>query len=448
MIRIQKGLDLPIEGIPTQEVEQARNVRQVALVGDDYVGMKPGLAVAVGDSVKLGQTLFTDKKTPGVKYASPGCGTVAAVNRGAKRKFESVVIELDGDDQETFAVGEGADPSSLGNDEIRRNLIDSGLWTSLRTRPYSKVPAPDSSPHSLFVTAMDTNPLAADAAPIIGRHAEDFATGLRALAQLTEGPIHVCTAPGVDVPGRDIERVSLSQFEGPHPAGLAGTHIHFLDPASEKKTVWYVNYQDVIAMGRFFTTGRLYVERTISLAGPAVKKPRLIQTRLGAAVDELTENQLKEEPVRVISGSVLSGRRAVGGYAFLGRYHLQISAIADKVNSQFLGWILPGMGRYSIMPVYASVLSGKGRKFSFTSSSEGSPRAIIPVGAYEKVMPMDVIPTALLKAVASNDVERAQSLGCLEMDEEDLALCSFVCPGKHDFGSLLREVLTNIEKEG
>ncbi len=448
MIRIQKGLDLPIEGAPTQQVEPAPNVRQVALVGDDYVGMKPSLAVAVDDSVKLGQLLFTDKKTPGVKYTSPGCGTVTAVNRGPKRKFESIVIELDGDDQETFAVGEGADPGSLGDDDIRRNLVDSGLWTAFRTRPYSKVPSPDSSPHSIFVTAIDTNPLAADAGPIIGRHADDFAAGLRALAHLTEGPIHVCTAPGVDVPGRDIEQVSVSEFEGPHPAGLPGTHIHFLDPASEKKTVWSVNYQDLIAIGRFFITGRLLVERTISLAGPAVTKPRLIQTRIGAAVDELTQDQLKDGPVRVISGSVLSGRHSVGGYAFLGRYHLQISAIAEKVNSQFLGWIMPGTGRYSIMPVYASALSGKDRKFPFTSSSEGSPRAIIPVGTYEKVMPLDVIPTALLKAVASNDVERAQALGCLEMDEEDLALSSFVCPGKHDFGSLLRQVLTNIEKEG
>jgi Na+-transporting NADH:ubiquinone oxidoreductase subunit A len=420
----------------------------VALVGDDYVGMKPSLAVAAGDTVKLGQTLFTDKKTPGVKYASPGCGTVKAVNRGAKRRFESIVIELEGDEQETFAVREGADPSTLSDERIRSDLVDAGLWTSLRTRPYSKVPAPDSSPHSLFVTAMDTNPLAADAAPIIGRHADDFAVGLRALARLTEGPIHVCTAPGLDVPGRDIERVSVSRFDGPHPAGLPGTHINFLDPVSEKKTVWHVNYQDVIAVGRFFITGRLYVERTISLAGPAVKKPRLIQTRIGAAVDELTWNQLKEGPVRVISGSVLSGRQAVGGHAFLGRYHLQISALADSVKRKFLGWILPGMDRYSIMPVYASVFSGKGRRFPFTTSLEGSPRAIIPVGAYEKVMPLDVIPTALLKAVASKDVERAQSLGCLEMDEEDLALCSFVCPGKHDFGSLLREVLTRIEKEG
>jgi Na+-transporting NADH:ubiquinone oxidoreductase subunit A len=448
MIRIEKGLDLPIEGAPAQEVQEPRDVRCVALVGDDYVAMKPSLAVAAGDSVKLGHTLFTDKKNPGVKFTSPGCGTVKAVNRGPKRKFESVVIELEGDDQEQFAIGEGADPSTLGGDEVRRNLIDSGLWTSFRTRPFSKIPAPESSPHSLFVTAMDTNPLAADAAPIIGRQADDFAGGLRALGQLTEGPIHVCTAPGVDVPGRDIERVSVSQFEGPHPAGLPGTHIHFLAPASESRTVWHVNYQDVIAIGRFFATGRIFVERTISLAGPAVKEPRLLQTRIGAAVAELTEGQLNEPPVRAISGSVLSGRLAQGGYAFLGRYHLQISAIVDKVNRPILGWIMPGMNRYSIMPVYGSALSDKGRKFPFTSSTEGSPRAIIPIGAYEKVMPLDVIPTALLKAVASNDVERAQSLGCLEMDEEDLALCSFVCPGKHDFGSLHRQVLTNIETEG
>lgn len=448
MFRIRRGLDLPIEGAPSQEIDQAPAVRQVALVGDDYVGMRPQFVVAEGDTVRLGQLLFTDKKTPGVRHTSPGCGRVAAIHRGPKRKFESVVIELDGDDEETFLSYEAARLTSLDGREVRRQLIESGLWTVLRTRPFGKTPPPDSAPHSIFVTAMDTNPLAPDAELVIDQAADDFAAGVAVLSRLTEAPVHVCKKAGGKLPELGKGHVSVHEFDGPHPAGLPGTHIHLLDPASEHKTVWHVGYQDVITLGAFFLTGRIPTERIISLAGPAVENPRLLRTRVGAAIGELTEGELRGDVVRVISGSVLSGRTAEKGYRYLGRFHLQISAIAEGVERKFLAWIAPGFNRYSIKPVYASALQGKARKFAFTSSLEGEPRAIIPIGMYEKVMPLDIIATELLKALVVGDLDRSQALGCLELDEEDLALCSFVCPGKHDFGPMLRDVLTRIEKEG
>ncbi len=446
--QIKKGLDLPIEGTPAPIIEAARSVRRVALVGDDYVGLKPKMAVQVGDSVKVGQVLFSDKKTPGVQYTSPGCGKVIAINRGAKRKFESVVIELDGQEAVTFPLFEASDLVTLDRDEVQKNLIAAGLWTSLRTRPYSKVPLPGSVPHAIFVTAMDTNPLALNPQPVIKEQVSDFVNGLKVLSRLTDGAVFVCRLAGADIAGNDVPNVVPAEFSGPHPAGLAGTHIHFLDPVSEHKTVWYVNYPDVISIGRLFITGRLYLERVISLAGPMVKNPRLIRTRVGANIDELVAGQLKQGNLRVISGSVLCGRHAQNGYAFLGRHHLQISVIAEGSARQFLGWMAAGFNRYSVKALYASAFFGRKRKFAFTSSAEGNKRPMVPIGSYEKVMPLDIIPAYLLRAIIVGDTDRAQALGALELDEEDLALCAFVCPGKYDYGPLLREVLTRIEKEG
>ncbi len=448
MIKIRKGLNLPIQGTPKQNIEEARPVGRVALVGDDYVGLKPKMEVQVGDSVRLGQLLFTDKKTPGVGYTSPGSGKVAAINRGAKRKFESIVIQLKGKDEEAFKSFKGKDLASLNRNEVQENLIDSGLWTALRTRPYSKVPLPDTQPHSIFVTAMDTEPLAPNAGLVIKEREDDFVNGLKVLTCLTDGPLFVCKAPGAQMPGSDIENVKTEEFAGPHPAGLPGTHIHFLDPVSDRKTVWYINYQDVIAIGRLFTTGRLFVERVVAMAGPVVKTPRLIRTRIGASMEDLIDRELTSDHVRVISGSVISGRRAAGGYAYLGRYHLQVSAIAEGREREFLGWTRAGFDRFSVKPVWASFLSGKSRKFSFTTSAEGGKRSMVPIGMYEKIMPLDIMPTFLLRAIIVGDTERAQALGCLELDEEDLALCGFVCPGKYEYGPLLRNILTHIEKEG
>jgi len=448
MIKIKKGLDLPITGSPSQSVEGVLSVRRVALVGDDYPGMKPTMTVQVGDQVKLGQLLFTDKKSPGVKYTAPGCGKIVAVNRGAKRKFESVVIELEGDEEETFDSFDRSALTAISRDKVVDILINSGMWTALRTRPFSKVPVPDSVPHSIFVTAMDTNPLAANPELYIKEYESFFVDGLKILTRLTEGRVYVCKQADAAIPGNDVPNVSQEEFTGPHPAGLPGTHIHFLDPVGPDKMVWTINYQDVIAIAKLFLSGRLFVERMISLAGPVVKTPRLVKTRIGASIEDLADGEFARDQARVISGPVLSGRQAEGGYAFLGRYHLQVSAITEGRERDFLGWLGAGSNRFSVIPVYISGLLGNSKMFAFSSSTEGNKRAMVPVGTYEKVIPLDILPTYLLRAIIVGNTEQAQALGCLELDEEDVALCSFVCPGKYNYGPLLRDVLTTIEKEG
>ncbi|MEG4314347.1 Na(+)-translocating NADH-quinone reductase subunit A [Pseudomonas sp. FIP_A4] len=445
MINIRRGLDLPVAGAPAQRIEAARPVRSVAVIGFDYPTMKPTMNVQVGDRVKLGQLLFSDKKSPGVNFTAPGAGVVSAIHRGEKRVLQSVVIDLEGDDELTFAAYSSAQLDGLTSDQVRENLQQSGLWTALRTRPYSKVPAVDAVPSSIFVTAIDTHPLAADPALIIAERADAFEAGLKTLARLAK--VFLCKAPSATLPGEGLTNVQVEAFSGPHPAGLAGTHIHFLDPVSASKSVWSIGYQDVIAIGLLFTSGRLSVERVVALAGPVVTAPRLLRTRLGANLDELTAGELQPGGNRVVSGSLLGGRTAHGAFAYLGRYHQQVSCLREGKEREMLHYLRAGAEKHSILNIYISKLMA-GKKFAFSTSTNGSPRAMVPVGNYEEVMPLDVLPTQLLRSLIVGDTEMAQKLGCLELDEEDLALCSYVCAGKYEYGPILRDNLTRIEKEG
>lgn len=451
MIKITRGLDIPLLGAPEQQITDARRVRSVALLGHDYVGMKPTMAVREGEHVKLGQPLFEDKKTPGVIYTAPGSGVVREINRGDRRVFLSLVIDLDetNEEQVEFARYDAAQFASLEREKVVANLVSSGLWTALRTRPFSKVPAPDARPHSLFVNAMDTNPLAADPEVVARQSGDDFINGINILSRLTNGTLFVCRRAGSFAGLEDHKfaaNVKVETFAGPHPSGLTGTHIHHLDPVSLKKQVWSIDYQDAIAVGKLFSTGRLSVERVIALAGPQVDKPRLLRTRLGASIEELCAGELKAGENRIISGSVLSGRTAHGVENYLGRYHLQLSVLLEGRERVLLGYLSPGTEKHSALGIYLSSLF-KGRKFALNTSTNGSPRAMVPVGSYERVMPLDILPTQLLRALIVGDIEVVQSLGGLELDEEDLALCTYVCPGKYEYGPILRDNLTRIEKE-
>lgn len=447
---IKKGLDLPITGEPKQVIEEGNSVKSVAILGLDYVGMKPTMAVSEGDKVKLGQVLFSDKKNPGVNFTSPGAGVVKSINRGEKRILQSIVIELSGKAEEVFNRYDATELNNLSAEQVKENLLTSGLWASLRTRPYGKIPAIDSTANSIFVTAIDTNPLAADPAVVIKDRANDFANGLIVVSKLTQGKTYVCKAVGADIAAANGNVIETAEFSGPHPAGLPSTHIHLIDPVNIDKFVWHLDYQAVIAIGALFTTGKLNVERVVSLAGPTVKNPRLVRTRVGANTNELVAGELQDDvESRVISGSVLYGRQASDWAAFLGYYSNQITALKEGRERELFGWIVPGKNKYSALNVYTSSVDRKfDRRFPLTTSKNGSNRAIVPVGIYENVMPLDILPTPLLKALVVGDSDQAQLLGCLELDEEDLSLFTFVDPGKHDFGPVLRANLTKIEKEG
>lgn len=458
---INKGLDLPITGAPEQKIVDAAKVTRVAIVAADYPGMKPRMHVKVGDSVKRGDPLFDDRKTEGVMFTSPGAGKVVAVNRGEFRALQSVVVELSASEREgkpapdeyrsfpTFTAGMGDTPAKLSRDVVVALLAESGLWVSLRARPHGRVPAPKAAPpHSIFVTAMDSNPLAASVDVAIAGCEKDFERGLAVVGRLTSGKVHLCKAPGGKLPTPKQAELEVQEFDGPHPAGTVGLHIHLIDPVDRNKIVWHLGYQDVIAIGRLFATGKLEVERVVSLAGPTVKKPRLLRTRAGACLDEIVAGELENVENRVISGSVLSGRQAMGEQlGYLGRYHLQISALREGREREFLGWMKPGADMFSTSGAYVSALTPS-KKFAFTTAANGSHRHMVPIGMFERVFPFDILPTFLLRALLIKDLSRAEELGVLELDEEDLALCTFVCPGKQDYGPILRDNLDTIWKEG
>ncbi|SFF58017.1 Na+-transporting NADH:ubiquinone oxidoreductase subunit A [Fontimonas thermophila] len=446
-IRLKKGLDLPIQGVPEQTVYDAPAVTTVGVVGADYIDLKPTMYVEVGDRVKLGQPLFEDKRRPGVLHTAPASGEIVAINRGARRVLQSIVIRIDGDEELTFRSWPASALGGLAAEEVREQLRLSGLWTALRTRPYSRVPRVDGSPAAIFVPCIDTRPLAADPVVVIKGQEEDFKNGLTVLSRLC-GEIWVCRAPGAAIPVPELASIRIAEFEGPHPAGLVGTHMHFLKPVGANRTNWYLGPQDVIAIGKLFTTGRIDPTRIVALGGPQVVRPRLLRTRIGACLSELITGEIKSGESRPISGSVLGGREARGWGNYLGRYHTQISVVAEGRERRFLGWINPAGERFSALNVFFSALSRGRRLMALNTSTNGSPRAMVPIGNYEKVMPLDILISPLLRALLVRDTDMAQALGALELDEEDLALCSFVCVGKHDYGPILRANLEQIEQEG
>jgi Na+-transporting NADH:ubiquinone oxidoreductase subunit A len=366
--KIKRGLDIPLAGAPDQSIHPGPRVRSVAVVGLDYVGLRAALDVSVGDRVRAGQRLFTDKKNPGIPFVAPGTGEVVAIKRGDRRALQGVVIRLDvraeagGSDYQAYGTRGVA---GLDRQRVQDQLIASGLWTAFRTRPYRKIPLAGAVPAAIFVTAMDTRPLAPDPQVIISEQADAFAAGLTVLPALTEGTVFLCHGPGVDYPRPDHPRLVTAEFEGPHPAGLAGTHIHFLAPVDASRTVWTVGYQDVIAIGHLFLQGVLWTERVVALAGPMVRRPRLVRTRLGAAIGDLLVGELPNVECRVISGSVLDGRRVAGMGGYLGRYHNQASVLAEGRHRELFGWIKPGFDKFSAANVFASSLFGRGRRFAW-----------------------------------------------------------------------------------
>jgi len=443
---LARGLDLRIAGAPDMgTIEDAPPVRSVALLGADAPGVRPDLRVDPGDRVRLGQTLWVDRRRPELRFTAPGAGRVRAVERGAQRRLEAVVIDLEGDETEGFDPVAPAEVAGLPGPRLRALMLASGLWTTLRARPFSRIPDPDETPRAIFVTAMESEPLAPPAEPIIDAQRDAFALGVTALTRLTAGPIHVCTRPGAAAPVPDLESVTVTTFEGPHPAGLPGTHIHLLGPGIAGSAAWHLGYPEVIALGQLLVTGRLPTERVVSLAGPAVARPRLVRTRVGANTDDLLRGGLRDERCRVLSGSVLSGRQAMGWGAHLGRLHRQVSALTEDDAPAGFGWLAPRRGGRA-RRVLGSLRRRTRAGGDDTTSLHGRRGPFFPLERLERVVPLDLWLAPLLRALLVGDVEAAEELGALELSEEDLALVTYLCPGKLEYGALLRSALDEIQK--
>ena len=447
MIRTKRGLDLPIDGAPRQEVSEGPEISRVGIVGYDYPGLKPSMHVSIGDQVVPGQPLFSDKKVPGLKFCSPLTGEIVAINRGEKRVLESVEIEIGPDYCEPlYKPVEQSNILELGREEVLNQLVDSGQWLAFKGRPYgSSVPPRGGAADAIFITSADTRPHCPRPHVVINDRPEEYLAGIDVVSILTDGHVFVCSNDEDAIPQSRNSKVINETFTGPHPAGNAGTHIHFLHPVHLNRSVWQIGYQDVIAIGAFFLSGYIDPHRVVSLAGPRVTNPGLYRTLQGASIPELIEGKTFGKQNRVISGSVLDGRRANGPTAFLGRFHNQISVIREGYERDLLEFVSPGVNKFSLTNLFLG--SFRNMKFDMSTSTEGSPRSIFPLGTYERTMPLDILATPLLKALVVDDLEAAIDLGALELEEEDIALCTFACPGKYEYGPYLRKMLNRIQEE-
>ncbi len=447
--RMRKGLDLPLARPRADLPLERRNTKQIGLMGHDYP-FKPHFLVAAGDKVKRGQPLFSHKDEPRILVMSPVSGTVAAINRGERRAFESLVLEVQ-NTAESVAEPYSGRLQHAERTQLREYLQQKGAWVYLRTRPFSHVPAVDAEPAAIFINAMDTRPGALPVRTLLAGREAELKAGLDALAALTTNPVYFCESPADDwsviaeqnyPQGATLQRV---QFAGPHPAGLSSTHIHFLRPASLKHTVWTITAKHVADMGAVLLNGIL--PNTTRLVVSGQERSVFLETLTGARVSELVGDFMPHErdSVRVISGNVLNGWQAAGAHDFVGIFHNQVMLLPRETKRHFLQWLRPGLRSYSI----TRTVFGRYRKshIDWNTSLNGGERALVPIGSYERVMPLDILITPLLRALLTGDTDLAAELGALELEEEDLSLVTYVCPGKKDYGELLRNALTQIYKE-
>ena len=437
MIKISKGLDLPISGKPAITISDEPKISSVSLLANDFVGMKPTMLVKDNDEVKAGQQLFEDKKNPGVFFVAPAGGVIKSINRGDKRKFLSIEIEISqNEDFVDYDMG-------INQDEIKNTLFNSGLWNAFRTRPFNRTPKISSSPEALFINCCDTNPLSVDPYEIINLEKDSFDLGLEIIKELFNCDIHL-TYQNSNF-DNTLSGINYHQFAGPHPAGLVGTHISKIHPVNINSKVWTINFQDIISIGYLKRNKKIKTTKIISLGGPAVFEPSLIRVRYGCNLDEITAGKI-EDNSRVISGSVLHGHESEGVMKYLGYYDSQVSVIPDEVNEIFLNWLMPGSSLHSKLNVFISSFI-RPKKYIFNTSIGGGNRAIVPISSYEEVVPMDILVTQLLKSLVVSDIEMAIDLGMLELVPEDLSLCSYVCPSKYDYSSILMDNLNKLYLE-
>ena len=433
MIKTKKGLDLPISGNPTMDLDSSTAINSVAVLGADYVGLKPTMMVEEGDTVSSGQKLFENKKNPGTYITAHSSGIIKSINRGEKRRFLSLVIE----------TNDSLDPIKFNLNDYSNSiefLIDSGALAYFRTRPYNRMPIPTELPSAIFVNACDTNPLSVDPHELIKLDQNLFNDGLDFIKGIDDSIKTFCSYQNNDF-DQSVKGIRYNRFEGPHPAGLVGTHIHFLHPVGQNKLVWSISWQEVISLGYLLNNNCLRCDKYVSIGGPGVRDPKVLKLKYGSNLTEATAGKILENS-RVISGSVLNGHTGESVMNYLGSFDNQVSVLPDESNDILFNWAMPGSKLHSKLPAFISSWI-KPKEFNFNVSMNGGNRAIVPISSYQEIMPLNILTTQLLKCLVTLDIELGEKLGVLELAPEDLALASYVCPSKYDYQSILN---TNLEK--
>ncbi|NQV30021.1 MAG: Na(+)-translocating NADH-quinone reductase subunit A [Candidatus Marinimicrobia bacterium] len=446
VFKLKKGFDIPLQGSAERRVEKAPHTTSVAVQPIDFRGLRPGMKVEAGDSVKRGSILFVDKQRPEILFRSPAAGTVRDVIRGERRAIQRVIIDVSGNANEKFESYTSSQIDSFSTEQVKSLLLDSGLWPALRQRPFSKIADPNQTPKAIFISAVDSAPLQAETAMLLDGRDQHFQLGIKLLSKLTEGKINLCVSSSTETLFAKIEGVELQHFSGPHPAGNVGIQIHHVDRMKAGDIIWYISPRHVAQIGTFLSRGEYPGSKTYALTGSELIDRLYVTGLEGALVSDLVNATISTHKQRVISGNILSGRKTSAS-GFVGFYDDMITVIPELTGRRFMGWLQLGFNASSFWRLFFSKLTPK-KKLAPNTDMNGEERAFVSTGEYEKVVPMDVLPVHLCKAILVEDVELMEKLGIYEVAPEDLALCSYICPSKIEFGDILEKGILLMEKEG
>jgi Na+-transporting NADH:ubiquinone oxidoreductase subunit A len=444
-IRLKKGLTINLVGEAEKVYASVKPADKYVVKPTDFHGLVPKLNVKVGDKVKAGSSLFFDKYNEKVNYCSPVSGEITEIVRGEKRKILEVVIKADSEiTYESFST---ETVESLSREQIINTMLKAGVWPFIRQKPYDVVANPTDMPEAIFISSFNSGPLSIDNDFALYGMDELFQKGLDYIVKLTSGKTHL-NIDGNTNPSKvftNAKGVEVNKVSGPHPSGNVGVQLHHINPINKGDLVWYLEPQDILAIARLFTDGRYDVSRIVALGGSQVSKPRYYRTIAGASISNLLADNLNDGDNRIISGDILTGRH-IDADGTLGFYHTSITVIEEGKEQEFLGWILPGMDKFSVSGTFLSWLMPS-KKYNLSANMHGEERAYVMTGKYEKVLPMDIYPTQLIKAIMIEDIEQMENLGIYEVAPEDLALCEFVCTSKIEVQSIIRHGLDLVRKE-
>lgn len=442
-IKLKQGFNLNLAGKPEKKISQTIHSETYALKPTDFIGiLRPKLLVKEGDTVKAGTPMLYDRQDEQIMYCAPVSGEVVEIRRGEKRKLLEIRVLADKEVEfESFKAYSISDLANLSRNDAAAQMLKSGVWPQIIQRPYGVVADPADSPKSIFISAFDTNPLAPDIAFTLQGKEQFFQAGLDVLRKFTSGSVHVSINGGAEVDQifSQVKNVELNRFSGPHPAGNVGVQIHHIDPINKGDIVWTVCPYGVAQIGRLFIEGKYDASRVIAVTGSGVKHPSYVRTYTGALIEKLLTGGVDDGKLRYISGNVLSGE-SIGKNGYVGFYHHQVTVIPEGDYEEFLGWIKPTVRKLSFHRAIGlfSFINGS-REYNVDTNAHGEQRAFVMTGVFEKVLPMDILPTFLFKAILANDYDEMEALGIFELIEEDVALCEFVDPSKNDLQKILRE---------
>lgn len=444
-IKLKKGYDINIAGRANESVVTKFKARTHAIQPTDFIGLSPipKVTVQIGDEVKAGDVLFFDKKQPSIKYTAPVSGEIIEITRGAKRAIVGITILADSENK--YKELPKVRISSASKEEITNHLLNTGCWPFLRQRPFNILANPSETPKAIFISGFDTTPLGPNYDFVLKGQEQHFQTGVEVLGKLTSGKVNLGLAASNNSPVSAVKNATVTNFSGKHPVGCVGIQIHHVDPIGKGEVIWTINPQDVVAIGRVFNTNKFDTERLIAVAGPVAKQPQYYKTYLGASVDSMLANNTTTDNLRVVSGSVLSGTK-ITQKGYVGFFHHQVNVLEEGNKHEFFGWMKPSLFRKNITRVFPAFL-GSNKTVALDTNTHGEHRAFVVTGLYEKVLPMDIYPMQLIKAIMYRDFDLMEGLGIYEVVEEDLALCEYVCPSKTEIQYHLRDGLNYMKEQ-